>query len=79
MDGCTGVWNFIFCTLTDFTGFRVKLVWIECIESFDGDMKDTIKNLPVGVTLNGSATSNALAGRVEDLCLKANQILNQTF
>lgn len=41
-------------------------------------MKDAIKNLPVGVTLNGSATSNALAGRVAALSLKANQISNQT-
>lgn len=52
---------------------------IECIESFDDVMKDAIKNLPVGVTLNSSATFNVLAARVAALSLKANQISNQTF
>lgn len=52
---------------------------IECIESFDDVMKDAIKNLPVEVTLNSSATSNVLAGRVAALSLKVNQISNQTF
>lgn len=60
-------------------GFASNWSRIECIESFDGVMKEAIKILPVGVTPDASALSNTLEGRTADLSPRANQISNQTF
>lgn len=51
---------------------------IECIDLFDDVMKDAIKYLPVGVTPNGSASSDTVAGRMAALSLNEKQISNQS-
>lgn len=61
LDGCTRVGASFCAHWLISRGFTLNWSGIEFIESFDDVMKDAIKNVPVGVMLNGSASSNALA------------------